>query len=156
PVAEPDRAVLETRGDQAAIASKRRTGGRRSGSQDRGERLSGRGVAKLDRAVPSQCEECTTVRTKPAGRLVMDHPPDRLRPDGVPQPAGVPGFREEGATIRPELDSPHDASAGQQFAEGPAGRGIPESSAGLAGMIAGQTHREYLAVRAVGQAEDDF
>ena len=35
-------------------------------------------------------------------------------------------------------------------------RGIPESNAGLAGMIVGQSHREHLAVRAVGQAQDDL
>ena len=34
--------------------------------------------------------------------------------------------------------------------------GVPESNAGLAGMVIGQTDREHLAIRAVGQAEHDL
>ena len=46
--------------------------------------------------------------------------------------------------------------AGQKFTDGLACFGIPESNAGLAGVIIGQTDREHLAVRAVGQTEHDL
>ena len=85
-VAEPDRAVLESRGDQTAIAAKRRTGGRRRGGQQPGENLAGRGIAELDRAVLSQREEGTTVGTESSGGLVDHRLTDRLPSGRVPQP----------------------------------------------------------------------
>ena len=99
-VAEPDRAVRETRDDQAAIAAERRTGGPRRSGQQAGEDRSGRGVAELDRAVAP-----TVRKARPSGR----NPPDPSSimgspiacPRGhIPEPDGaaesVTGLREQG------------------------------------------------------------
>src|SRR4051794_17291052 len=77
-VVEPDRAILEARGDQAAITAKRRTGGWCGGGLDRCENHSGRGVAQLDRAAPSQRNKGTTVGRESACRLVNHRVTDRL------------------------------------------------------------------------------
>ena len=43
------------------------------------------GIAKLDRAVLAECEEGTTVGTKPAGRLVQHRLTDRPPVGRVPE-----------------------------------------------------------------------
>ena len=45
---------------------------------------------------------------------------------------------------------------GSKFTDGLACPGVPESNAGLAGMVIGQTDREHLAVRAVSQTQYDL
>ena len=113
-VAEPDRAVLESRGDQTAIAAKRRTDGRRRGGQEPGENFSGRGIAELDRAVLTQCEEGTTVGTESSGASSIIGSPSAC-PRVVSHSASraIAATRKQGSTIRPEFDSGDILRAGQ-------------------------------------------
>ncbi len=103
-VAEPDRAVRESRDDQGAIAAKRRAWAGDEAVIRLARTRAGRGVAELDRAVSSRSEEGTTVRTESAGHLADHGLTDRLPSRYIPEPDGdTIGVREQGSTIRPEL-----------------------------------------------------
>src|ERR1017187_9371500 len=156
-VAEPDRAVVETRDNKTAITAKRRAGGPRRGGQQTGEEGAGRGVAELDGAVTSDSEERTTVGTECAGQLVSHRLSDRLPSSHIPETRGGPlVVSEQRSTIAPEFNPGDAPGAGQQFTNRLACSGIPKFNACLARMIVGKSRREDRAVRAVGQAHHDI
>ena len=115
-------------------------------------------VASRSLTIPSlpSVRKRAAVGTKTAGRLVEHWPADHPAGDRVPEPGVVVVNGEQGPPVRPEFDPLDRFRAGQQPPDSLAACRIPKRDAGLARVVIRQTHRQYLAVRAVGQAEHDL